>query len=298
MGTIIKSSYASPDGPRSSIGMAVLAAKNCLKKAGVEIQDIDLLINIGVFRNENLIEPAMAPLIQQQLGMNLDPVKNDHIHRTTFSFDINDGECGFLTAVSVADVFLKSGAAKYALIVSGDIHPSKSDHPDFPFRSVATAILLGYSENAEKGFSCFYFKTSGNGHIGFSANVDLSRNGDKSRECMEFSMVEKYHDHLFGFTAEMMNELILSGAIHPAEINYIITSHHRKGFGDQIARSLSINGTSQVIDLYDRYGNSHTSALSLCYHHLVSDDLLKKNEHILFIGAGSGMSAACSLYKV
>jgi 3-oxoacyl-[acyl-carrier-protein] synthase III len=298
MGTIIESSYASPDGPQSSIGMAVFAVQNCLNQAGMHVQDIGLLINIGVFRDNNIVEPAMAPLIQQQLGMNLDPVKNDHIHRATFSFDINDGECGFLTAASVADGFLKSGSAKYALIVAGDIHPSKSDHPDFPFRSVATAILLAYSEDAERGFSAFHFKTSGNGHIGFSANVDLSRNGDSGRERMEFITVETYHDQLFELTAGMMNELILSGAIHPADVDYLVTSHHRKGFGDQIARSLRMNGSSRVIDLYERYGNTHTSALSVCYHRLVSDGLLKNNDRILFIGAGSGMSAACSLYRV
>ncbi len=68
---------------------------------------------------------------------------------------------------------------------------------------------------------------------------------------MEFITAEKYHDRLFEFTAGMMNELIMSGAIHPADIDYLVTSHHRKGFGDQIARSLRMNGSSQVIDLYE-----------------------------------------------
>ena len=132
MATIIKASYASPSGPPSSIGMAVFAAQNCLAEAGLPPQDIDLLINIGVFRDDNIIEPAMAPLIQKQLGMNLDPVRKGCLQRTTLSFDINDGECGFHTAVHVADAFFKSGSAKYALIVAGDIHPSKTASPRFP----------------------------------------------------------------------------------------------------------------------------------------------------------------------
>ena len=105
MGTIIKSSYASPDGPQSSIGMAVFAVQNCLKKVGMHVQDVDVLINIGVFRDKNIVEPAMAPLIQQQLGMNLDPVQNDHIHRTTLflrhqrwgmRFSYRGERCGWL----------------------------------------------------------------------------------------------------------------------------------------------------------------------------------------------------------
>jgi 3-oxoacyl-[acyl-carrier-protein] synthase III len=298
MGTIIKASFASPSGPPSSIGMAVFAAQNCLAEAGLPMQDIDLLINIGVFRDDNIVEPAMAPLIQKQLGLNLDPVRNGCLQRSTLSFDINDGECGFLTAVRVADTFFKSGSAKYALVVAGDIHPSKTHHPDFPFQSVACAIVLAHTEDADSGFSGFYFKTSENGSFGFSANVDLMANGLKSRECMNFMIEDQYHDRLSGFTSEWMREVFQSGRINPADIDYIVMSQQTKGFGEMIARSANMNGRSQVVDLYDQYGNAHTSSLILCYHHLVSGGLTKKNDRILFIAAGSGLSAACSLYVV
>jgi len=298
MATIIKASYASSSGPLSSIGMAVFAAQNCLAQADLPVEDIDLLINIGVFRDDNIIEPAMAPLIQKQLGMNLDPVRNGCLQRSTLSFDINDGECGFLTAVSVAEAFFKSGSAKYALVVAGDIHPSKTDHTDFPFQSVACAIVLAHIEDAGSGFSDFHFKTSANGSFGFSANVDLMANGLKSRQCMTFTIEDQYHDHLSGFTSEMMREVFQSGRINPANIDYVVTSQQAKDFGKAIARAASLNGRSQVVDLYDQYGDAHTSSLVLCYHHLVTGGLTKKNDRILFIAAGSGLSAACSLYIV
>ena len=298
MATIIKASYASPSGPQSSIGMAVFAAQNCLAGAGVSQQDIDLLINIGVFRDDNIIEPAMAPLIQKQLGMNLDPVRNGCLQRSTLSFDINDGECGFLSAVRVADAFFKSGTAKYALVVAGDIHPSKTRHPDFPFQSVACAILLAYTEDTVSGFSGFHFKTSENGSFGFSAKVDLMANGLASRGCMDFIIEDQYHERLSDFTSEWMKELFQSGQVNPADIDYIVTSQQAKGFGKTIACAANLNGRSQVVDLYDQYGNAHTSSLPLCYHHLASGGLTKKNDRILFIAAGSGLSAACSLYIV
>jgi 3-oxoacyl-[acyl-carrier-protein] synthase III len=34
------------------------------------------------------------------------------------------------------------------------------------------------------------------------------------------------------------------------------------------------------------------------YHHLAGGDLLKKNDRILFLSAGSGLSASCALYTV
>ena len=296
MGTVIKASFTSPDGPQSSIGMAAFAAQNCLAQAHVQMEDVDLLINVGVFRDDNIIEPAMAPLIQQQLGMNLDPIKNDHMQRSTLSFDINDGECGFLTAARVVDTFFKAGSSRSALIVSGDIHPSKTHHPEFPFQSVAAAILLAYSEDDHRGFAGFHFKTASDGSHGFSAHVDLMANGAKSRECMEFVTEDRYHDRLSGFTSEMINEVFRSGAIDPADIDYFVTTQPAKGFGVEIARSLRLPSRTKVVDLYEQYGDAHTSSLALSYHHLVSNGLLKKDDRILFIAAGSGLSAACSSY--
>ena len=113
---------------------------------------------------------------------------------------------------------------------------------------------------------------------------------------MKFIVEDTYHDRLFSFTSAMMSEIFQSGAINPADIDYLVTSQQTKGFSAEIARSLSLNGRIKVIDLHEKYGDSHTSSLVLSYHHLVSNGLLKKNDRILFIGAGSGLSAACSLY--
>ena len=158
--------------------------------------------------------------------------------------------------------------------------------------------MLAYTEDADSGFSGFHFKTSANGSFGFSANVDLMANGLKSRECMNFLIEDQYHDRLAGFASEWMRDVFQSGRINPADIDYIVTSQQAKGFGETIARAASLNGRSQVIDLYDQYGNAHTSSLVLCYHHLVKGGLMKKGDHILLIAAGSGLSAACSLYIV
>lgn len=298
MATIIKASYASFSFPQSSIGMAVSAAQGCLARAGLSVQDIDLLINIGVFRDDNIIEPAMAPLIQKQLGMNLDPVKDRHLQRSTLSFDINDGECGFITAVRVADAFFRNGSAKNALIVAGDMHPSKTRHPGFPFQSVACAMVLACAKDADAGFSGFHFKTSASGSFGFCANVDLMSNGLKSRECMTFTVEDGYHEQLTAFTASMMQEVFQAGRINPSNIDYVVASMPTSDFGKAVARAANLNGRSQIVDCYHQSGDAHTSSLILNYHHLVQKGLTKKNARILFIAADSGLSAACSLYVI
>src|ERR1700737_1405566 len=105
----------------SALRLAVAAAKTCLERAGRDSDDVDLLINAGIYRDRNLAEPALAALIQEDIGANPeDPHDDAH---GTFSFDISNGTCGVLTALQIADGFLRSRTIDRALIVASDANP-------------------------------------------------------------------------------------------------------------------------------------------------------------------------------
>ena len=86
MGTAIASTAVSTDPAiHSSIAHASTAATECLRRAGVRPEQVDLLINAGVYRDSNMAEPAMAALIQKNVGVNLDYVEDPN---PCFSFDL------------------------------------------------------------------------------------------------------------------------------------------------------------------------------------------------------------------
>jgi 3-oxoacyl-[acyl-carrier-protein] synthase-3 len=89
MGTIIdrlEITKAGWRGRHSSLHLAVTAAKSCLHAAGRDADDVDLLVNTGIYRDKNLGEPALAALIQEDVGAN--PEEPHDNARGTFSFDI------------------------------------------------------------------------------------------------------------------------------------------------------------------------------------------------------------------
>ena len=116
MGTVIERLDVTRAGWRnrhSALHLAVAAGKACLQRAGREPDDVDLLINTGIYRDKNLAEPALAALIQKDIGANTeDPREDAH---GTFSFDIANGTCGVLTALQIVDGFLRSHTIKCAL---------------------------------------------------------------------------------------------------------------------------------------------------------------------------------------
>ena len=54
----------------SALHLAVASARTCLQRAGRDPDDVDLLINAGIYRDRNLAEPALAALIQEDVGAN------------------------------------------------------------------------------------------------------------------------------------------------------------------------------------------------------------------------------------
>src|SRR5512142_301613 len=98
MGTVIdRVDLAHPRlrGRHSALHLAVSAAKECLHRAGCDPDDLDLVVNAGIYRDRNLGEPALAALIQDDIGANPeDPHAGGH---GTFSFDVANGTCGMLT---------------------------------------------------------------------------------------------------------------------------------------------------------------------------------------------------------
>ena len=137
-----------------ALRLADRAARDCLEQAGRTSGELDLLINVGVYRDKNLAEPALAALIQEDIGAN--PGHPPVAGHGTFSFDVDNGACGGLTAAYLLDGFLRSGAIHLGMVVASDVDPGASR--GYRFRPVGGALLLG-RDDAIPGLTDFHFET-------------------------------------------------------------------------------------------------------------------------------------------
>lgn len=282
------------NGSHSALELTVSAGLSCIEKAGLTKGDIDLLINIGIYHDDNIMEPAIAPLIQQRLGINPDPVYENT--NFTFCFDLYNGACGFINAVFVADSLLKTGVAKNILIVSSDVHPSKKETEAFPFTSLGSAVILSYDPDPSKGFSHFHFETSDNNRNGFLAGGNPSVLGDKGRHSVFFFNNETYADDVSAFAVASAKNYVASQNINLSKISHLITTQQGKDFPWRIQNGIGLNGNSRAVNLYDQYGDPHTSSLPLGFHKISEEGELNENDSILFVASGSGLTTACAMY--
>jgi 3-oxoacyl-[acyl-carrier-protein] synthase-3 len=298
MGTLITSTAVSTDREvRSSIAHASTAANECLRRAGVRPEQVDLLINTGVYRDENMAEPAMAALVQKEVGMNLDYVKDPTPH-AGFSFDLMNGACGVLNAVQVAGAFLASGNAEHVLVVSSDAHPSNSTQPDpgFPYAAVGAAMLLERSVDGPTGFGRVHTAMADDMSVDAAAGyidmpnvgvhgrerVTVRRDADHSRGLVEFAVAQARH-HAGAEGLDLTRTLLVPSQPTPV-------------FAADVARLLGIDAAAVVtVDTVD--GDPHSSALTLAYHQAVASGQAARYPQVLFLAAGPGPTMACSIYR-
>jgi 3-oxoacyl-[acyl-carrier-protein] synthase-3 len=147
MGTIIESVAVTEPSirhpRRNAIDLATRAAQQCLDATQTAPNDVDVLINTGIYRDKHLGEPALAALIQDDLGLNTE-LSTDEGRHGTFSFDVLNGVCGALTAFHLVDCLMRAGTIQCALIVAEDTRPERIG--TFPFAPAGGAALLRWSD--------------------------------------------------------------------------------------------------------------------------------------------------------
>jgi 3-oxoacyl-[acyl-carrier-protein] synthase III len=292
MGTAIASTAVSTDPAiHSSIGHASTAAIECLRRAGVRPEQVDLLINAGVYRDSNMAEPAMAALIQKNIGVNLDYVEDPN---PCFSFDLMNGACGVLNAVQVAGAFLTAGGAEYALVVSGDTHPSGRPVADFPYASVGAAMLLRRTVDDEAGFGRIHtagaHDPAGPAVTGY---MDVGNSGTQGRERISVRRDADHGPRLVEFAVAEVRRHASAEGVDLADV-LLVANRPTPAFGADVAGRLGIAPAAVVtVDSVD--GDPHSSALTLGYH--TAADRLSEYPMVLFLAVGAGPSVACSFYR-
>src|SRR5690606_36972696 len=122
--TGIQQRYIAGD-DETTVSLGEAAARAALENAGLEPSDIDLIIVATATPNNTF--PASSVEIQNRLG----------IHQG-FAFDIHAVCSGFVYAMSVADLHIKAGQAKRALVIGAERFSRILDWSDR-----TTSVLFG-----------------------------------------------------------------------------------------------------------------------------------------------------------
>jgi 3-oxoacyl-[acyl-carrier-protein] synthase III len=288
MGTVIDSLDVARGGWRtrhSALRLAVTAATACLQRAGRDPNDVDLLINAGIYRDHNLAEPALAALIQSDVGANPeDPHGDGH---GTFSFDVANGTCGVLTALQIVDGVLRSHTIDRALIVASDADPGRGCSEHFPFSPTGAALLCEWSDD-DCGLGRVHWLNLPDDGENFRATVRL----EDRRNVLRFSTSVAMDECLAATGAQVARSCLKTAGLELSDVAVIVAAPSRYGYRAALATGLDVPvGRIAVAD--DE--RMHTAALVAALDRGTED--LPPGGRVLIIAAGAGVTAGAALYR-
>ncbi|MFF3085266.1 hypothetical protein ACFVRB_09480 [Streptomyces nojiriensis] len=280
MGMIITAAATAlpdPSAPASGVDLAGRAARGALTRAGVPASSIGTLINVGVYREHNTFEPAMAALVQKEVGINLDYIA-DPEPAAGFSFDLMNGACGVLNAVQVGQSLVETGTTERLLITAADVHPGgdADGDADYPYADLAGALLLERSADPSAGFGPVRHYTADR-PTDVEGYLDTATMGRHGRTAIT---VRREPDH-----AERLGEFAARAA-----------ADYAREIGIDLDRTLVI-GPSATADGAAGRGEPHTAAPVLGYLRAMDGARRDDHDQFLFVSVGAGPSAACALYR-
>ncbi|WP_405166970.1 hypothetical protein OG203_18800 [Nocardia sp. NBC_01499] len=270
--------------------LATRVARTCLERSGVAVDEVGMLISSCAIKDNNLVEPAAAALIQKRLGLGLAYAPG---RVATLSFDLMHGANGLLHAFTTAECFMDTGEVKYALLLAGDTHPStERGAAEFPLTASAVAVLLGSSPTAG-GFGRLRTVDT-TGPVEPSAWLDLNEVGANGRTS---GHVKASDDPLIP-AAEAVRACLgdegLDGADFASGRAVLLVPAPVPGFPARLAATLGLAPES-VVGVDPALGDPYSAAPVHAYLNAKHSGVLDAANTVLFLAAYDA-SAACVAY--
>ncbi len=280
--------------------LADAAARACLAQAGRKPGDVDMLINAGVYREDSMGEPALAALIQEDIGANLGqpPIGG----QGTFSFDLMNGTCGVISAIQVETGFLRSGVIRLGAIVASDVEPNLKDPGTAPFRPAGGAMLLGW-DDSPAGFTDFYEETFPEYEDLFVSGLAWQeRHGLRvprqaaGRHQMVIDSKPGYQGRLTDCAEEATRRFLRRLGMDMSEIDLLVPAPSVPDFLDPLRVRLGIPG-DRVAYVAEGLEMAYSTGPIAALQAALKSGRLRDARNTLMVAAGAGITVALALYR-
>jgi 3-oxoacyl-[acyl-carrier-protein] synthase-3 len=277
---------ASDDETTASLGEA--AARAALDDAGLKPEDIDLIILATSTPNNTF--PATAVEIQQRLGI-----------RGGFAFDMQAVCSGFVYAITTADLYLRGGQARRALVIGSETFSRILDWSDRStcvlFGDGAGALVLEAEEGrgaiADRGVLASSLRSDGTHKEKLYVDGGPSTTGTVGLLRMEGREVFK---HAVGMITDVIEATYAQAGIGSDDLDWFVPHQANKRIIDASAKKLGI-ADEKVVVTVDRHGNTSAASVPLALSVAVADGRIRKGDLVLLEAMGGGFTWGAVLLR-
>jgi 3-oxoacyl-[acyl-carrier-protein] synthase-3 len=263
--------------------LAVKAALQAIEVAQISPNDIDLIIIATTTPDRTF--PSTACLVQEKLG----------IRNNCPAFDIQAVCSGFVFALATADNFIKSGAAKRALVIGADTMSRITDWTDrgncILWGDGSGAVVLEASDDV--GVISTHLHANGSYADLLMVEKGVSNQSGLNTITMEGNAVFKVAVNTLD---AIVDETLEANGMAKSDIDWLVPHQANIRILQSTAKKLGLS-MDQVVVTVDKHGNTSAASIPLALDVAVRDGRIKRGETILMEAFGGGFTWGSVLMK-
>lgn len=265
--------------------LALQASRKAIEAAGISPDEIDLVI-VATTSPDQLF-PSTACILQDKLG----------IKSKGPAFDIQAVCGGFVFALNTADLYIKGGQAKTALVVGAEVLSRMLDWSDRTtcvlFGDGAGAVVLQAS--AQPGVLAAKLHSDGSHRDMLKAegNVrDGKVDGDPFIK-MDGQAVFKFAVRVL---SDVVEEILEEQNLKGGDIDWLVPHQANIRIIEATAKKLGL-AMDNVVVTVAQHGNTSAASIPLALDAAVRDGRIKSGQNILIEAVGGGFTWGAILIK-
>ena len=267
---------------QASSDLALEASKNALRAAGVNADQIDLIV--VATSTPDYIFPSTACLLQAKLGI-----------KGSAAFDVQAVCSGFVYGLATADSFVKNGMAKRVLVVGAEVFSRILDWNDrgtcVLFGDGAGAVVLAAADKPGIHASVLRADGSQSGMLSVPGNVCGGQITGSPFLQMNGQGVFKFAVRVL---EESARETVAKAGMQLADIDWLIPHQANVRILEATARKLDLPREKVVVTV-DHHGNTSAASVPLALDEYVRAGKIHPGHRLLLQGVGGGFTWGSSM---
>ncbi|MDD2981459.1 MAG: ketoacyl-ACP synthase III [Hespellia sp.] len=271
----------------TTVTMAAKAAKSALEDAGMDPQELDLILVSTL--SSNVIVPCAACEVQKEIGA---------VNATCF--DLNAACTGFLVAYNTAQAYISSGMYQKVLIIGSESLSTVLDWTDrgtcILFGDGAGAAVLSSEEGILHPMVTHSDGTKGGALKCSSRHVKNWEAAEAAGDTHLFMDGQGVFRFAVKKEPEAIRELLEKVDMTVDEIDYFILHQANKRIIESVAKRLKCDIAKFPMNIQE-YGNTSSASIGILLDELNKSGVLKKGQKIILAGFGAGLSWGATLIE-
>jgi 3-oxoacyl-[acyl-carrier-protein] synthase-3 len=273
---------------RSLMDMAVEASNEAIAKAGIKPSEIEAVIFSTITHPYQT--PSAAALLAELVGANPAP-----------AFDISAACAGYCYGIAQADSLVRSGTAKYVLVVGGE---KLTDYIDPTDRSIsfllgdgAGAAIVGPADSPGISKSVWGSDGSKWEAVGMTGSLLDFRDGTGSWPTLVQEGQSVFRWAVWEMVKVAKSALEVAG-VKPEELSALVTHQANERIIDEMAKQLALPESVVIAKDIITTGNTSAASIPLAMHALLAEGSIKSGDLALQIGFGAGLAYGAQVVVV